>query len=85
MKFATCNVNRGLKYLSEYFSWWNINKKDVPTLVEMMEKDVIRVTDPDFHQDLHLLEGSNYDSSYKKQVEKAKQEVLGILNGGKLI
>ena len=80
MKTNDCNVNRGLKYLSEYFSWWNINKKDVPTLIAMMGKDVIRVSDPDYLQDLHLLKGLNYDSSYKKQVEKAKQEVLDILN-----
>lgn len=79
MMFATCETKRGLDFLKKHLEDDSIKKEDVPNLIELVEMDILRVTDPDFHSELVLIGGKSYDENYKEQIEKARNEVMEMM------
>jgi len=78
--FATCDINRALVFINKmYPSYKDLTKEDVPLLSGLIEKDVLRVQDPNFHQPCQIIAGNQYSKEYDAEINKAIEEFLASL------
>lgn len=63
MKFATCVRSTALKFLQEGYPSYKVTDTEVSAknLLDLVEKDIIRITDPAFHR-LAIIPGNFHDS-----------------------
>lgn len=63
-QFATCDRKRALKFLQKFYPSRDLH--DTPDsagpLLDLVEKDVIRIPDPDFHPDGTVCASKAFDS-----------------------
>ena len=78
--FATCEVHRALEFINQvYPSYEDLTEKDIPKLRALLEKDIVRVQDPNFHQPCQIIAGNNYSEEYDKKIGEAIQELQDSL------
>lgn len=75
--FATCEVGRGIDFINQmYPSYQDFKKEDLPFFCKLLEEDVLRVQDPNFHQPCRVIAGNNYKADRDGQrVQKAISEL----------
>lgn len=80
--FSTCDSNRALDFLKKLYP----SKTDkcswelMPKLKILIDGDILRVDDPDFHQPATIRPGKRYDSSYEADISNAIKELQHILH-----
>jgi hypothetical protein len=71
-QFATCERNRALGFLKKLYPNQNIQdtSESASPLLDFVEADVVRITDPDFHQG-EVVPGTHWDESKRDAVVAA--------------
>lgn len=80
--FATCDVKKAMGFINKmYPSHKDLIEEDIPQLVKLINRDVVRVQDPDFHQPCQIIEGRNYTKEYSVDIFDAISELKNALAG----
>jgi hypothetical protein len=78
--FATCECPRALGFINKmYPNHKDLVKEDIPLLYELIQQDVLRVQDPDFHQPCQIIAGNKYSKEYDQQIQGAIKELQSKL------
>ena len=78
--FATCDVKRAMGFINKmYPNHKDITEEDIPQLVKLINQDVVRVQDPDFHRPCQIIAGRNYAKEYSVDVADAIAELKNVL------
>ena len=80
ISFATCIRNTALGFIEEGNPSYIINKEcsTLKRILDLVQEDVIRITDPAFHK-LAIIPGKNYDSSYEEELQKLGKDFFSSL------
>lgn len=74
MQFATCDWNRAIEFLKALYPSKNIDENKIPKLKKLVESDVLRIEDPDFHKPAKITEGKKYLDSFNSEIIEALTE-----------
>ncbi len=69
-QFATCERGRALQFLRTEQADLEDSLESVGPLLDLIEADVVRITDPDYHT-LMVVPGKNWDEDRRADVVKA--------------
>ena len=71
-RFATCDRASALSFLKKLYPSYTVEDTDesVSDLLDLVEADEIRITDPDFHQG-SVVPGKNFTSESTSKARKA--------------
>ncbi len=74
--FATCNKQMALRHLRLAYPGYEITEEDVIKIMPYIEKDIVRIQDPEFHSPPQVVAGSNWveDEEKRKQISKDFKE-----------
>ncbi len=79
INFATCDWTMAVRFLKQMNVVRNdAEARDVPHLKEMLEKDWIRIQDPNFYDPAQMTEGVNYKDRDQNKLEECFK-VLTVL------
>ena len=70
MQFATCERNKALRFLQKLYPNGDITdtKKSAKAILDLVEKDIIRIPDPSMHgQQVAIYPSKNWDDLNKDQ------------------
>ncbi len=72
VRFATCERLRALGYLRKFYPSQNLKDTGgVKALLDLVEADIIRIPDPEFHPRGQVFPSTNWDESKKGEYVKA--------------
>lgn len=74
LQFATCEVKSAIRFLKKGYPDRNLNEDNLPKLIDALNKDIFRVTDPKFHT-LALVTGNNYKDEHLPLLANIKSEI----------
>ena len=74
--FATCDKERAFHFIRKMYPDRNLTREYLFPLLKLVEKDIIRVQDPDFHQPCRIIEGTNFTSGSQYEVDVALNATL---------
>ena len=63
MMFATCEVKGAIRFLKKAYPEKEIKEEQIPKLVDLIGKDILRIQDPDFHIPAQIVSGRKYDKN----------------------
>ncbi len=76
MQFATCEVNRGLEFINKmYPESEDLTRRDIPLICGLLNMDVIRVQDPNFHHPCRIVSGTKYEDRYDGEISEAIEQL----------
>lgn len=68
VRFATCERLRALGYLRKFYPSQSLEDAGgVAALLDLVEKDIIRIPDPDFHPGGQVFPSTNWDENKKDE------------------
>lgn len=74
MQFATCDWGRALVFLKRLYPSKNIDENKIPKLKKLVQDDILRIEDPDFHKPAKITEGKKYLESFNSDISEAINE-----------
>ena len=79
--FATCERGRALEFLQKLYPSSEITdtEESASDLLDFVEKDIIRITDPSFHTG-QIIQSDNWNDSYMSDIEAALKKAVGSGN-----
>lgn len=77
-QFATCNRRSALEFLRKLYPSYEISdtKDSAGDLLDFVGKDIIRITDPDFHTG-QIVPSKNWDDKLTDDIEIALKKIVG--------
>ena len=73
--FATCEIDRALSFINKIYSnHEDLTEDDVPHLAALINKDIIRVQDPDFHSPCQIIAGKQYNKRFDASIIQALEQ-----------
>lgn len=77
LQFATCDRGRALAFIEQCYPTHKIS--DTPgnakELLDWVEKDVVRLLDPNMHGNCQVVPGNNWDAIHQDTIIKAAQQL----------
>lgn len=79
--FATCDVDRAFAFINKtYPDRVDFTTEDLPLLADLIQKDVLRVQDPDFHKPAQIVLGKQADMDRDKDaIDAAIGQLMSAL------
>lgn len=78
--FATCDKKRALGFINSMYPELDIIvEDDIPLLMDLIGRDILRVQDPDFHKPSQIVSGNNYSAEYDAEIQEAIEELKKIV------
>jgi len=75
MYFATCQWNPyGKQFLQQLYPSIKIEDLMVQKLIELMNQDILRIEDPNYHQPCQIIQGEKYKPEHNELVQEAMEE-----------
>jgi hypothetical protein len=75
MQFASCQWNPYAKsFIQQMYPSITIEDDKIPLLIDLINRDVLRVQDPNFHSPCQIVAGTNYQDSLTTEVHEAIEE-----------
>lgn len=74
ISFATCDLNRAVEFIQKNYPSKEVTKEKFPLLAHLIQKDILRVQDPDFHKPCQIIAGNSYSSAHDAVIESAMTE-----------
>ncbi len=75
MQFASCQWNPYAKmFIQKMYPSKIIDDSKMPLLIGLINEDVLRVQDPDFHYPCQVVAGTNYGVLRDKEISEAISE-----------
>lgn len=74
LTFASCSWNGfpGAKnHIQKMYPNKTIKEELIPILIDLINRDVLRVQDPDFHQPCQIIAGNNYTKFHDDEINAA--------------
>lgn len=75
-QFATCEIKNAIKFLKTGYPSRDISEENLPKLKDALSKDIVRITDPNFHR-LALVVGNNYKEEHLALMADIRDELDG--------
>ena len=72
MHFATCEPKRALGFIQRFY---DVTAEDIPTLMDLIKQDKLRVLDPDFHSPCQIIMGKKGSDGDAGELKKALVEL----------
>ena len=71
LQFATCERHRALSFLKKLYPSYAITDtpENAGPILDLVAADIVRVTDPDFHQGM-IVPGTHWDEQKRDEVVK---------------
>ena len=74
--FVTCDKERALGFINKmYPENEDLVLDEIPLLIDLIEKDILRVQDPEFHNPCQIVAGKNYSEDYNEDIQDAINEL----------
>ena len=74
VEFATCNKTTAIRYINSEYP--DLEESDIPTLIDLIRKDIVRIRDPYMYGNIQVVAGKNYnESEHLKFIEKGINEL----------
>ncbi len=71
VRFATCERKRALEYLRKFYPNRTLeDTSGVKALLDLVEADIIRIPDPEFHPGGQVFPSTNWEESKKDEYMK---------------
>jgi len=81
MNFATCQWSPwGELFLAKSYPHLNINFERLDKLKSLLDQDILRIQNPDFHNPAQIIQGTNYNQSHENMVDEAIKQLVAHLN-----
>lgn len=74
ISFATCEVGRAVEFIQKMYPSKVVTKDKFPLVAYLIERDILRVQDPDFHQPCQIIAGKSYSTAHDGLIEAAMKE-----------
>lgn len=69
LQFATCVPETALEFINKmYPNNEDLTKDEIPELIDLIKRDILRVQDPNFHQPCQIVAGKKYQSSDDEEI-----------------
>ncbi|MFW6173692.1 MAG: hypothetical protein ACOC5T_08105, partial [Elusimicrobiota bacterium] len=72
MMFASCQKNMVIDFIRHFYP--TFQESDSPKMMSLIDKDILRVTDPNMHGQAELVHGKKYDSKFDGEINEAVKE-----------
>jgi hypothetical protein len=75
-QFATCDRNLALRFLRQSYPTRIVEdtEESAKKVLDLVEKDIMRVQDPDCHKPSQMIAGTNWDESLRESCHAICQE-----------
>lgn len=67
--FATCERKKALSFLKKIYPENDVSEDNISDLLDLIERDEVRVTDPDFHRGELILGQNSNDQTINKATD----------------
>jgi hypothetical protein len=71
-QFATCDPKRALTFIQRFYK---VEESDIPCMLNLIKRDVLRVQDPDMHSRCEITAGKKYDTKFDADITEAVSEL----------
>lgn len=78
VQFASCQRNYVLDFIKKGYPNSVVTAEKLPKLMIGIEKDIVRITDPDYHQ-LAIVPGKNFQESNLTEMKEIVNEIRNLL------
>jgi hypothetical protein len=79
LQFASCQRNYVLEFLTKGYPDSDVSAETLPKLMSGIDRDIVRITDPSYHQ-LALVCGDNYKPSDEPELREIAAEIMALSN-----
>jgi hypothetical protein len=73
--FATCDPRMAMDFMTKLYPYKEVTKESISELLGLVEKDILRVQDPDFHKPAQVIAGNKYKPEHKAEVDSAIKQL----------
>lgn len=75
--FATCDPIRALGFIQRLYPSLTITKEDIPLILDLVSRDILRIPDPMMHGSRVTIQGgNNYSPKYDEEIKLAQTQLL---------
>jgi len=80
LQFATCVPKTALEFINQMHpNNEDLTKDEIPELIDLIRRDILRVQDPNFHNPCQIVAGKKYQSSDDDEIGIAINKLKELL------